>query len=399
MGGTVPSGSVGTGMPTCGKTQYLDATGPLTSLTKGSKVTFKVKVTAHHKGHFEFRLCDTKMSSTYSSGFSGSAAEAKQDECFQSHVLHRAQPSEVHNDCVVDDTRGDCQPYLPEYSHMWFLPKAIHEYQAPEDFSDGDEPHVTDMADHPALLQAKANTSYSAGGMYHMTFKLPPDFECTSCTLQFWYRTANSCTPWPKAYRCYFQNMQSEGWSVENFLGGGYDPRWQPAGAWDAKVCAAETGTLNNCGEQFKNCADVSISSSGSGPSPTPVAATPVPTSAAANPTPEPQPEPAPTPSPASSGGTATQTCKDQCQDMCVARSGGVATNQGWGSPRYIECKCSDGYRCVWPGCECENGGCSDEVVNAPVCGGSTGAPAQSPTPEPASEPSPTQTPTAAPTP
>jgi len=54
--------------------------------------------------------------------------------------------------------------------------------------------------------------------------------------------------------------------------------------------------------------------------------------------------------------------CKKKCQTFCVERSGGVATNQGWGKPRYIHCKCSDGFEKKFTGCECRNGGCPDSM-------------------------------------
>jgi hypothetical protein len=54
--------------------------------------------------------------------------------------------------------------------------------------------------------------------------------------------------------------------------------------------------------------------------------------------------------------------CKKKCQTMCVKRSGGVATNQGWGKPRYIHCKCSDGFEQKFAGCECRNGRCPDSM-------------------------------------
>lgn len=84
-------------------------------------------------------------------------------------------------------------------------------------------------------------------------------------------------------------------------------------------------------------------------------------------PTPEPEPEPpAPTPPP---GTPAPPTPPGQekpcdngrgsCKDMCTRKCGrAVATNQCWGKPRYIECKCGDGKHHFFPGCTCKNGGC-----------------------------------------
>ena len=52
-------------------------------------------------------------------------------------------------------------------------------------------------------------------------------------------------------------------------------------------------------------------------------------------------------------------SCKMQCQTLCVGRSGGVSTNQCWGNPRYIECRCSDGSTHAFEGCACENAACA----------------------------------------
>merc|ERR1712039_939026 len=75
----------------------------------------------------------------------------------------------------------------------------------------------------------------------------------------FWYRTANSCTPDDEAYRCYFQAMQASGWNVDDFLGTGYYPQWK-ADPWGGNKCEPGVNArANNCGEQFKNCADVKV--------------------------------------------------------------------------------------------------------------------------------------------
>jgi len=70
---------------------------------------------------------------------------------------------------------------------------------------------------------------------------------------------------------------------------------------------------------------------------------------------------------PASGPLVATPLCKLQCQNLCNARSGGVATNQGWGTPRYLHCKCSDDYLPTFAGCTCENAACPTSLaqVNA----------------------------------
>ena len=76
--------------------------------------------------------------------------------------------------------------------------------------------------------------------------------------------------------------------------------------------------------------------------------------------------EPLPTPtSTTPTNGTPLEnkklSCKDfklKCQQLCLKKSGGVATNQCWGNPKYRYCKCDDqsvhnipGYTCEHPSC------------------------------------------------
>lgn len=275
--------------------------------------------------------------------------------------------------------------------------------------------------------------------------------------------------------------MQAQGWDVERMYGGGYYPQWKAEG-WNAASMACPSvkerdpyKRANNCGEQFKNCADVSVGATGEGisgtppapapsppvvqptggaapapPAPTTPPATsppatgqpaqptgggggggngqcqdksmtgtwaphacagltlpaycahepvqmaccgcparagfpaggdrssgttastsePEPTSEPATPastpaaTPEPTSEPETPATPAStpsSGPLECKDCKSKCQTKC---SGHLATNQCWGGDsatkrgRWIECKCSDGTRHTFFGCECEHSTC-----------------------------------------
>jgi hypothetical protein len=104
-------------MDTCGKANFLNVVGPMTELRAGEMAEFEVKVTAHHKGHFVFRLCDQALSS-HTGGLQN------EEECLNKHVLKRARPKEVHGDCQPNDQRGDCQPYdeatdLPNSGIPW----------------------------------------------------------------------------------------------------------------------------------------------------------------------------------------------------------------------------------------------------------------------------------------
>jgi len=235
-------GSVDLPMPTCGNDAFLNvASGPVTTFTAGQRVEFDIKVTAHHKGHFQFRLCDQTMSSAV-----GDLAD--QEDCLNGHVLERVRPEEIHSDCQPDDSRGDCQPFDGANPSYWYLPP-------------------------------KVNGSMTAD--YTFTYKLPDGVTCEKCTLQWWWSSANSCTPHPDAYQCYFQNMQALGWNAA---------AWCNGACSFSGTCPASQGASVLCGEQFKNCADVQITASGSGgTSQTTEQGTAAPTPA---PAPEPESEP-----------------------------------------------------------------------------------------------------------
>jgi len=70
--------------------------------------------------------------------------------------------------------------------------------------------------------------------------------------------------------------------------------------------------------------------------------------------------------------------CKSQCQVKCGYK---VAVNQCWGSPRYIECKCTDGSSYTFTGCACENSQCAGKAPATPVIAPTTAAPKAVPTP------------------
>merc|ERR1719412_3138375 len=254
-------------MPTCGRDSFLNyGDGPVTPLTVGQRVQFEVKVTAHHKGHFQFRLCNR----TISSALGGRAAE---EACLNEHVLQRVRPEDVHSDCQANDARGDCQPFDEDNPSYWYLPPA----------SAGDavllEEAVPAQQDQAVLAQAQSHSA--AVKVYRFYYQLPQGVTCEKCTLQWWWSSANSCTPHPDAYRCYFQKMEMLGWRARS---------WCSGGCSYSGTCPASQGPARQCGEQFKNCADVKIQS---GPSPVqpPESMTPPPSEETETPDPESEPE------------------------------------------------------------------------------------------------------------
>mmetsp|Transcript_36486 Transcript_36486/g.79868 ORF Transcript_36486/g.79868 Transcript_36486/m.79868 type:complete len:377 (+) Transcript_36486:121-1251(+) len=166
-----------------------------TTLTAGSTVEFVIKLTAHHKGHFEFAICEERVG----------PSTVDPQSCFDSNKLHRAPPLE---NCAVDDSRGDCQPLHEKYPERWYLPPG--------------------------------------GSEHKVRYLIPADLECGSCTLQWRWRTANSCVPSPD-YGCFFDQLRGLGWNADSWCGS------------FCGVCGAEFQECSN-GEEFRNCANVVVS-------------------------------------------------------------------------------------------------------------------------------------------
>merc|ERR1719203_128417 len=256
-------------MPTCGKESFLNhASGPVTTLTSGQRLQIEIRVTAHHMGHFQFRLCDQTMSSAFET-------LADQEACLNQHVLERVRPEDIHSDCQANDARGDCQPFDEANPSYWYLPPA----------SAGDavllQQPANSSSTRTALAQVKSHSDRS-GTVYKFHYKLPDGVTCQKCTLQWWWSSANSCAPHPDAYRCYFQKMEKLGWSARAWCSGACE---------FSGTCPDIQRPATECGEQFKNCADVKIQS-GSTPAQPPESTTPPQTEETVESTPEPESEP-----------------------------------------------------------------------------------------------------------
>jgi len=91
---------------------------------------------------------------------------------------------------------------------------------------------------------------------------------------------------------------------------------------------------------------------------------------------PEPEPEAEPEADSAATGTLSKEECRQECQDTCNALTGGVATNQYWGEPPYVQCKCAadgnhpDGVVKEIPGCECKHSTCPKSLVATKFAGG-----------------------------
>lgn len=194
----------------CGQSQYLDAyNGVQHTYAAGQVAEFELVITAHHMGHFEFSICDQRISSSLSDPTS----------CLQRWRLQRVDPSESYSDCKPNDARGDCQPVDPAHPERWYLPPG--------------------------------------GGRQSMRFRIPANLECAQCTLQWRWWSANSCVP-KKGYGCFWDRLDAAGWTSDNWHG------W-----YSGHPCGSSPGSPG-CGEQFANCVDISVSSNRSSPLPTP---------------------------------------------------------------------------------------------------------------------------------
>eukprot|EP00437_Effrenium_voratum_P043830 CAMPEP_0181484300 /NCGR_PEP_ID=MMETSP1110-20121109/45910_1 /TAXON_ID=174948 /ORGANISM="Symbiodinium sp., Strain CCMP421" /LENGTH=628 /DNA_ID=CAMNT_0023610127 /DNA_START=47 /DNA_END=1933 /DNA_ORIENTATION=- len=189
---------------------YVNAgTEPLRTWTAGSVVSASIRITAHHKGHFEFSVCRQQISS--------STVDAQ--GCLDQWVLERATPEEAGIvNCGPNDRRGGCQPIDPRHRERWYLP--------PGGFSpDNNDVHT-------------------------LYLKVPAGLSCAACTLQWRWWSANSCIPGPD-YGCYKQELDA----------GGYNsPDWGLG-----NTCPGGGCNRCGCGEEFRNCADIAIVSSGGG--------------------------------------------------------------------------------------------------------------------------------------
>ncbi len=243
---------------------------------------------AHHNGYIEYMLCDVAQCG-------GEISEA----CLRSDACQKLKrPREEH----CETNSQDCAPIDPKYPTRWFIPCA-----------------------QPSSPREDGRFEYK-----NIKFLLPKDVTCEHCVLQFYWTSANTCSP--PGYVDYFEGPRGPKWWGECKGQSGARGGWV-RGSWH-KTCGG-----NEFPEEYYQCLDIAISPGNGGAasertrtiSPTPAAPTPaaptpvVPTPAAPTPmvptpivpTPEvrrPEPivvTPAPatvTPAPRSNGGNVFST-------------------------------------------------------------------------------------------
>jgi hypothetical protein len=230
---------------------YLVPTPVQRTYRAGDVVEFRIGVSTHHQGHYEFRICDQGLD-----GSTLSSAAAGQD-CLNEWVLERA---ELDSSCGGQDSPADCQPIDVKHPGRWYLPPVNEGTQT-------------------AGLTWNDNMATDGIGEYHvMKYKIPEALHCESCTLQWYWSTGNSCL-YDGDY------LGSDGYFQRNqdaFAQMGWDPEewctWcMKSWATCGNSCCKTGGTF---AEEFWNCADIKVQAAGPVPPPTPEPPTPKPTAA-----------------------------------------------------------------------------------------------------------------------
>eukprot|EP00440_Ansanella_granifera_P007511 gb/GFBE01008132.1/.p1 GENE.gb/GFBE01008132.1/~~gb/GFBE01008132.1/.p1 ORF type:complete len:430 (+),score=72.85 gb/GFBE01008132.1/:1-1290(+) len=177
-------------------------TGPVKTWTAGTVVEVEVKITAHHKGHFEFSVCDEVLDGSVSNP----------QGCLDKWILRRASPEEAGlTNCLTGDRRSGCQPLDTRHPERFYLP--------PQGFS-------------------------SDGDTHRFYLKVPSGLSCEACTLQWRWWSANSCTPGAD-YGCYATQLSNAGYDAAS---------WGVSGSCPGGGCSR-----CGCGEEFRNCADIAV--------------------------------------------------------------------------------------------------------------------------------------------
>lgn len=93
--------------------------------------------------------------------------------------------------------------------------------------------------------------STEISGTHTVYFKVPVGLKCEACTLQWHWWSANSCEP-AGDYGCFKKVLQANGYWV-----GSKRAWWTAFGG----ACSGPAGPNGHsgCGEQFWNCADISV--------------------------------------------------------------------------------------------------------------------------------------------
>jgi len=298
--------------------------------TKGGTIEIETKVTAHHKGHYEYRICTD-------------GSKTPTQACFDQHLLE------------LDDSYPTPSPKDTDHPDRWYVPPNTHGSWLGGSVSDtainGDSPDWDDsMAGGRRLLQS--------GLIYRMRYKLPVGVTCTHCVLQWTWITGNSCVA--AGYKSYFEKYPQYKWY--GWMG------TNNAGTCNGKEKSTVVGGTP---EKFWGCADFSIQDCPGGVCPPAPPTPPAPTPPAPTPPTPPAPTP-PAPAGGNTGGGSTGGgstgggCSGApCPDASMCRS-------KWG-----HCGASSAYcdgKSTWSSAGCSGGSSpSTSPAGGSTGGGSTG--------------------------
>jgi endoglucanase len=191
--------------------KYMTAGPSQRTYVAGSVVEFKVGVSTHHWGHYEFRICDRVLDRNLES------AEAGQ-QCLNTWVLKRAPRSPS----CGESFEGDCQRNNPQHPERWYLP-----------------PPGRATSGGPVDPNNEVHT---------MRFVIPEDLRCDHCTLQWYYATGNTC-----AYDADYLDFDP---GFKFWLH--YQASWATC---DNSCCGPQASGL--WAEEFWNCADIQVLAKG----------------------------------------------------------------------------------------------------------------------------------------
>mmetsp|Transcript_26759 Transcript_26759/g.48587 ORF Transcript_26759/g.48587 Transcript_26759/m.48587 type:complete len:954 (-) Transcript_26759:130-2991(-) len=229
--------------------KHMKPTEPYRTYIEGQIITIAVVVNTHHYGHYTFSICDEEGGVSGVKGV-GSTSQMAAQKCFDRRILKRVDPKKYPEETGCNAGRewqrgsNDCQPIDPRHPERW--------YQVPKG---NGELHKG----HAYLEKFKEETGLEGwkglaldGSLMH--YWLPKGLTCRKCTLQWHWVSANQCLP-DQSYRQY--PFPDSSWCI-----------WCKA-PW-ATMNEAGCGRAGLYGEEFRNCADISIRPNRSGTLPGP---------------------------------------------------------------------------------------------------------------------------------
>ena len=170
--------------------------------------TITANIGLHHNGYIEYTLCDVKKCG-------GEISE----ECLRSNACQKLVRLKEDR---CERYSQDCAPIDPEHPTRWFLPCA----------------------------QEKPTRQDGRNEYKNVKFILPKDVTCEHCVIQFYWATANTCSP--PGYRKYFEGPRGPKWWGECLGQAGARGGWVRFPGH--KTCGGDVFA-----EEYYQCLDVAI--------------------------------------------------------------------------------------------------------------------------------------------